>query len=148
MDMKTRLLQDLKDAMRTRDSLRKDLLQILRAGILQAEKDGQCTLDDPDILDIVAREVKKRQENLAELAHSGRQDILDKNQAELAVPESYLPKPLTESEIDRIVLEAIRESGASSPRDMGQVMKLVMPQTKGRADGKLVNQAVKRHLSG
>lgn len=148
MDMKTRLLQDLKDAMRTRDSLRKDLLQILRAGILQAEKDGQCTLDDPDILDIVAREVKKRQENLAELAHSGRQDILDKNQAELAVLESYLPKPLTESEIDRIVLEAIRESGASSPRDMGQVMKLVMPQTKGRADGKLVNQAVKRHLSG
>ncbi|MDD2441430.1 MAG: GatB/YqeY domain-containing protein [Eubacteriales bacterium] len=148
MDMKTRLLQDLKDAMRTRDSLRKDLLQILRAGILQAEKDGQCTLDDPDILDIVAREVKKRQENLAELAHSGRQDILDKNQAELAVLESYLPRPLTESEIDRIVLEAIRESGASSPRDMGQVMKLVMPQTKGRADGKLVNQAVKRHLSG
>ena len=148
MDMKTRLLQDLKYAMRTRDSLRKDLLQILRAGILQAEKDGQCTLDDPDILDIVAREVKKRQENLAELAHSGRQDILDKNQAELAVLESYLPKPLTESEIDRIVLEAIRESGASSPRDMGQVMKLVMPQTKGRADGKLVNQAVKRHLSG
>ncbi len=147
MDMKTRLLQDLKDAMRTRDSLRKDLLQILRAGILQAEKDGQCTLDDPDILDIVAREVKKRQENLAELAHSGRQDILDKNQAELAVLESYLPRPLTESEIDRIVLEAIRESGASSPRDMGQVMKLVMPQTKGRADGKLVNQAVKRHLS-
>ena len=148
MDMKTRLLQDLKDAMRTRDSLRKDLLQILRAGILQAEKDGQCTLDDPDILDIVAREAKKRQENLAELAHSGRQDILDKNQAELAVLESYLPRPLTESEIDRIVLEAIRESGASSPRDMGQVMKLVMPQTKGRADGKLVNQAVKRHLSG
>ncbi|MCK9253379.1 MAG: GatB/YqeY domain-containing protein [Clostridiales bacterium] len=148
MDMKTRLLQDLKDAMRTRDSLRKDLLQILRAGILQAEKDGQCTLDDPDILDIVAREVKKRQENLAELAHSGRQDILDKNQAELAVLERYLPRPLTESEIDRIVLEAIRESGASSPRDMGQVMKLVMPQTKGRADGKLVNQAVKRHLSG
>ncbi len=147
MDMKTRLLQDLKDAMRTRDSLRKDLLQILRAGILQAEKDGQCTLDDPDILDIVAREVKKRQENLAELAHSGRQDILDKNQAELAVLESYLPRPLTESEIDRIVLEAIRESGASSPRDMGQVMKLVMPQTKGRADGKLVNQAVKRLLS-
>ena len=147
MDMKTRLLQDLKDAMRTRDSLRKDLLQILRAGILQAEKDGQCTRDDPDILDIVAREVKKRQENLAELAHSGRQDILDKNQAELAVLESYLPRPLTESEIDRIVLEAIRESGASSPRDMGQVMKLVMPQTKGRADGKLVNQAVKRLLS-
>lgn len=147
MDMKTRLMQDLKDAMRTRDSLRKDLLQILRAGILQAEKDGQCTLDDPDILDIVAREVKKRQENLAELAHSGRQDILDKNQAELAVLESYLPRPLTESEIDRIVLEAIRESGASSPRDMGQVMKLVMPQTKGRADGKLVNQAVKRLLS-
>ncbi|NLO34737.1 MAG: GatB/YqeY domain-containing protein [Clostridiaceae bacterium] len=148
MDMKTRLLQDLKDAMRTRDTLRKDMLQILRAGILQAEKDGQCVLDEPAMLEIVAREVKKRQENLTELARSGRQDILDKNQAELTVLESYLPRQLTESEIDRIVLEAIRESGASSPRDMGQVMKLVMPQTKGRADGKLVNQAVKRHLSG
>ena len=148
MDMKERLLDDLKKAMREKDSLRKDLLQIVRAGILQAEKDDRRTLDEEEILEVLSRELKKRQEVVEELADSNRQDIVDKNRAEMAILENYLPQQLSESEIDQMVLKAIQESGARSARDMGSVMKIVLPQVKGRADGKQVNLAVRRHLGG
>lgn len=146
MNMKDRLLDDLKTAMRDKDTLRKDMLQIIRAGILQVEKDSRTVLDDAGIADILAREYKKRVETVHELAGSGRQDIIDKNQSEMAIIEEYLPKQLSEAEIEDLVRQAISRSGAQSARDMGQVMKVLMPDVKGRADGKLVNQIVKRLL--
>lgn len=146
MNMKERLLEDLKTAMREKDVLRKDMLQIIRAGILQVEKDSQKPVDEPMIFDIIGKEYKKRAETVQELQNSGRQDMIDKNLAEMAIIETYMPKQLTEPEIEQLVRDAIVASGAQAARDMGLVMKVLMPEVKGRADGKLVNQIVKRLL--
>ena len=146
MNMKDRLMEDLKTAMREKDTMRKDMLQIIRAGILQVEKDSRIVLDDTGIDEILAKEYKKRAETIQELAGSNRQDMIDKNRAEMAIIEAYLPKQLSEAEIEDLVRQAISRSGAQSARDMGQVMKVLMPDVKGRADGKLVNQIVKRLL--
>jgi uncharacterized protein len=146
MNMKDRLLDDLKTAMRDKDILRKDLLQIIRAGVLQVEKDSRIVLDEAGIAEVLAKEYKKRTETVQELAGSNRQDMIDKNRAEMAIIEEYLPKQLSEAEIEALVRQAISRSGAQSARDMGQVMKILMPDVKGRADGKLVNQIVKRLL--
>lgn len=146
MNMKERLLEDLKTAMREKDVRRKDMLQIIRAGILQVEKDSRLPVDESMIFDIMAKEHKKRSETVSELQNSGRQDIIDKYLAEMAIIETYLPQQLSESEIEQLVREAVAASGAQAARDMGLVMKVLMPQIKGRADGKLVNQIVRRLL--
>jgi len=146
MNLKERLMDDLKTAMRAKDTLRKDLLQIIRAGVLQVEKDSRIELDDAGVAEVLAREYKKRAETVQELAGSNRQDVIDKNRAEMALIEEYLPRQLSEAEIEDLVRQAISRSGAQSARDMGQVMKILMPDVKGRADGKLVNQIVKRLL--
>ena len=146
MNIKDRLLEDLKTAMKNKDTLRKDVLQIVRAAVLQVEKDQQITLDETGVFDILAKEYKKRAETVAELAGSDRTDILDKNKAEMALIESYLPAQLSEAEIEDLVRRAIATSGALSARDMGNVMKVLMPDVKGKADGKLVNTIVKRLL--
>jgi uncharacterized protein YqeY len=146
MSMKERLLDDLKTAMREKDVLRKDMLQIMRAAILQIEKDSRIVLDDAGIAEVMAKEHKKRVETIQELAGSNRPDIIEKNRAEMAIIEMYLPSQLTEAEIEDLVRQAINRSGAQSARDMGLVMKVLIPDIKGRADGKLVNQIVKRLL--
>lgn len=146
MDMKERLLEDLKTAMRNKDTMRKDLLQIVRAGILQVEKDSRQTMDDNGILEVLARENKKRAETIQELEGTSRTEMIESIRAEMAIIEEYLPQQLSEAEIETLVIRAISQSGAKSARDMGQVMKVLMPDVKGRADGKLVNQIVKRLL--
>ncbi len=146
MTIKEQLLEDLKVAMKNKDTLRKDVLQILRAGVLQIEKDQKIVLDDAGVFEIMAKEYKKRSETVAELATSDRQDIVDKNKAEMALIEAYLPAQLSEAEIEDLVRRAIALSGALSARDMGNVMKVLMPDVKGKADGKLVNTIVKRLL--
>lgn len=146
MDMKERLLEDLKTAMRNKDTMRKDLLQIVRAGILQVEKDTRQTMDDNGILEVLARENKKRAETIQELEGTSRTEMIESIRAEMAIIEEYLPQQLSEAEIETLVIRAISQSGAKSARDMGQVMKVLMPDVKGRADGKLVNQIVKRLL--
>ena len=146
MNIKDKLLEDLKEAMKARDTLRKDLLQILRAAVLQVEKDQQVTLDEPGVFEIMAKEYKKRSETVQELAGSDRVDILEKNKAEMALIEAYLPAQLDEAEIEELVRAAIVKADAHSARDMGAVMKVLMPDIKGKADGKLVNTVVKRLL--
>jgi uncharacterized protein len=147
MNIKERLLDDLKTAMREKDVLRKDMLQIMRAAVLQVEKDTLQTLDEAGIAEILAREYKKRTETIEELEGSSRTDIIDKNRQEMVIIAAYLPSQLTEAEIEDLVRAAIGKSGAQSARDMGQVMKVLMPEVKGRADGKLVNQVVRRLLN-
>lgn len=145
MDLKSRLFDDMKAAMRDKDVLAKELLQILRGGILQIEKDKQISLDEQGALEVVSREYKKRVETLNDLAGMSG-DFVEKTKAELAILEKYLPKQLTESEITELVTAKIAETGAKGPRDMGKLMQVLMPETKGKADGKLVNQIVKRLL--
>ncbi|MHB1485693.1 MAG: GatB/YqeY domain-containing protein [Saccharofermentanales bacterium] len=144
MSIKEQLLEDFKTAMRDKDTLKKETIQICRAAILQVEKDQKIELDDASVLDILFKEYKKRSETLAELGD--REDIIAKYKAEMAIIEQYLPKQLSESEILEIVKETIAEVGAQSPRDMGKLMQALQPKIKGRADGKLVSQLVKFQL--
>lgn len=145
--MKEELLQDLKEAMKNKDTLRKDTITMLRAAILQVEKDSQKVLNDDEICAIVAKEVKKRKESVKEYEDAGREDIADNLKKEIEILSKYLPEQLTEEEIRKMVEDAIVESGAASPRDMGKVMSILRPKTAGKADGKLVSDIVKEKLA-
>ena len=145
--MKEQLLQDLKEAMKEKDILKKDTITMLRAAILQVEKDSQKVLNDDDICGIVAKEVKKRKESVTEYENAGRQDIADNLKREIEILSKYLPEQLTEEEITKMVEEAIAESGATGPRDMGKVMGILRPKTQGKADGKVVSDIVKEKLN-
>ena len=144
MSIKEQLVQDFKDAMRNKELLKKEVLQILRAAILQIEKDRKIELDDEGVIEVLSREHKKRAETLPELA--GRDDMIQKYKAEMLVIEQYLPVRLTEDEIRALVTATIAEVGAVSARDMGRVMQAITPKVKGKADGRLVNQIVKSQL--
>ena len=145
--MKDELLQDLKEAMKNKDTLRKDTITMLRAAILQVEKDSQKTLTDDEICAIVAKEVKKRKESVKEYEYAGRQDIADSLKQEVEILSKYLPEQLSQEEIVKLVEDAVKESGAASPRDMGKVMSILRPKTAGKADGKLVSDIVKEKLA-
>ncbi|MGN1012541.1 MAG: GatB/YqeY domain-containing protein [Clostridia bacterium] len=145
--MKEELLQDLKEAMKNKDTLKKDTITMLRAAILQVEKDSQKTLNDDEICAIVAKEVKKRKESVKEYEDAGREDIANSLKQEVEILSKYLPEQLTEDEIEKLVVEAISESGATSPKDMGRVMSILRPKTAGKADGKLVSDIVKEKLA-
>jgi len=147
MSLKERLAQDLKDAMREKDAVRKDTVQLTRAAILQIEKDNKITLDDEGVIDVIAKEVKKRRDVLPDYEKSGRADLMQTINRELEILLAYLPQQLTESEIDEIVKQSIIEVGASSMKDIGNIMKNVMPKVKGKADGRMINESVKRILN-
>lgn len=146
MSLKERLLEDMKNAMKQKDTVSKNAIQMARAAILQVEKDNQITLDDDGIIEVIAKEVKKRRDVLPDYERSGRQDLVDGLKAEIAVLMKYLPQQLSEEELEAIARQVVEETGASSPKDMGRVMQAVMPKVKGRADGKIVNAIVKKIL--
>ena len=145
--MKEQLLQDLKEAMREKDTIKKDAITMLKASILQVEKDTQKTLNDDEICAIVAKEVKKRKESLKEYEEANREDIVESLKREIEVLSKYLPEQLTKEEIEKLVEQAIVESQATSMRDMGKVMSILRPKTAGKADGKLVSDIVKEKLA-
>ncbi|MBS4959728.1 MAG: GatB/YqeY domain-containing protein [Clostridiales bacterium] len=146
MSLKEQLLQDLKAAMKEKDIIKKNTVQSIRTGVLQIEKDKQIELDDDGVLDVIARELKKRRDSLPDYEKSGREDLIEGLKGEISVLLSYLPKQLTEEEIAGIVEETIKELGASSMKDMGKVMAAITPKVKGRADNKIVSALVKEKL--
>jgi uncharacterized protein YqeY len=146
MSLKERMLEDMKTAMRDKDSNRKNAIQMARAAVLQVEKDNKVTLDDDGIIEIIAKEVKKRRDSMPDYEKSGRQDLINDLKAEIDVLLQYLPQQLTEEELEVIVKDAVQETGASSAKDIGKIMQVVMPKVKGRADGKLINQIIKKLL--
>ena len=139
MSLKETLLQDLKAAMKDKDIIRKNTIQLVRSGVLQIEKDNQVELDDDGVLDVVAKELKKRRDSLPEYEKSGRTDLIENLNREIEVLLGYLPKQLTEDEIHKIVEETIAETGATTMKDMGKVMGAVSPKVKGRADNRVVS---------
>ena len=143
MALKEQLAQDLKSSMKNRETIRKNTVQMIRTAILQIEKDKKVTLEDEDILDVIAKQLKQRKDVLPEYEKSGREDLISQLKEEMDVLMGYLPKQLSDEELRPIVEAAVKETGASSMRDMGKVMAAVMPQIKGRADGKAVNAIVK-----
>ena len=144
--LKDQLLQDLKDAMRDKDDLKKDTVQMIRAAILQIEKDSGEKLEDDKIMDVIAKEAKKRKDAAADFEKSGRQDLIDRNNTELEIISSYLPKALSKEEIVDIVKTVIEEVGATSIKDMGSVMKGAKEKIGVRADGKTINDVVRELL--
>ncbi len=148
MSLKDDLSNASKEALKAGDNLAKLTLRGALAAIKQIEVDERKELDDADILGILQKQVKSRHESIADAEKAERQDLIDEAKAEIAILEKFLPARLTEEEIQTIVKEAITEAGASSPADMGNVMKLVMPKIKGRADGSQVSSMVKELLQG
>ena len=145
--LKEQLASDLKEAMKAKDEIRKNVVQMVRAGVLQVEKDKRITLDDEGVIEVIAKEVKKRKDVLPDFEKAGRADLIEATQREIEILLSYLPSQLTTDELDKIVSEAVKEIGASGMKDMGKVMSALMPKVKGRADGKAVNELVKKYLS-
>ena len=145
--LKEKLVEDLKSAMKDKDIIRKNVVQMVRAGVLQFEKDNRITLDEDGVLDVIAKEVKKRRDVLSDFEKGGRTDLVEATQREIAILMEYLPSQLTEEELDKIVHDTITEIGASSMKDMGKVMGALMPKVKGKSDGKMVNELVKKYLA-
>lgn len=147
MDIRETLMQDLKAAMKDKDTIRKNTVTMIRSAILQFEKDNKTELDEDGIMEIIAKELKKRRDVLPEYEKSGRDDLIADINREIEILLAYLPAQLTKEELEVIVADAIAETGATSMKDMGKIMATVMPKTKGRADGKMINAIVKEKLS-
>lgn len=147
MSMKERLADDVKTAMKEKDITKKRTVQMVRAAILQKEKDEKVKLDDSDIILVIAKEVKTRKDVLPEYKKSGRDDLITDLEQEIAILMDYLPPQLSKDELTEIVKEGIKETNASSMKDMGKIMAYVMPKISGRADGKSVNVIVKELLA-
>ena len=143
MALKEQLAQDLKSSMKNKETIRKNTVQMIRTAILQIEKDKKVTLEDEDILDVIAKQLKQRKDVLPEYEKSGRDDLISQLKEEMDVLMGYLPKQLSMEELRPIVEAAVKETGATTMKDMGKVMAVVMPQIKGKADGKAVNAIVK-----
>ncbi|WP_083599777.1 GatB/YqeY domain-containing protein [Clostridium amylolyticum] len=147
MSIKERLQEDWKQAMKARDKFKAETLSTARSAILFVEKTDGVKLEDEQVIEILAREVKQRKEASLEFEKGNRQDLVDKSNAEIEILLGYLPQQLSEQEIIDIIQQAAVEMGANSIKDMGKVMSIVRPKTVGRADGKLVSTLVKEHLS-
>ncbi len=147
MTIKEKLQIDLKDAMVNKDTIRKNVVQLIKAGVLQVEKDKRITLDDEGVLDVIAKQLKQRRDSLPDYEKSGREDLIAQLKREMELLMEYLPKQLSHDELVEIVKEAVLETGATTIKDMGKIMVAVMPKTKGRADGKEIN-LIARELLG
>jgi hypothetical protein len=140
-------MSDLKISMREKDNVKKATITMVRAAILQSEKDNKIVLNDEDVLGVIAKQVKQRKDALEEFKKAQREDLMEQTAKELDILMDYLPKQLTEEELKVIVSDAIKEVGATSIKDMGKVMSTVMPKVKGRADGTMINKIVKEILN-
>ncbi len=143
MHPKEQIQQDLKEAMRSGDTRRRETLRLLMAAFKQVEVDKRIELSPEDAQAILMTEAKKRRESIEEAQRAGREGLAEQERYELSLIESYLPRQLSRGEIEALAREAIRESGATTPKDMGQVMRVLMPRLKGQADGRLVNEVVR-----
>ena len=147
MNTKEKLAQDLKDAMRAKDEVRKRTIRMALAAVKNAEIDHQAELAESEILVILQKEVKSRNETIEGAEKAGRDDLISEANHEIKILEEYLPQAISPTELEAIVTETISEIEAISMKDMGRVMQAVMPKVRGRADGKDVNQIVRKLLS-
>ena len=147
MAIKDKLKDDLKTAMLEKDTIRKNVVQLIKAGVLQVEKDQKITLDDEGVLDVIAKQLKQRRDSLPDYEKSGRDNLIAQLKREMELLMEYLPQQLTRDELVEIVKDAIAQTGASEIKDMGKIMAAVMPKTKGRADGKEINAIARELLS-
>jgi uncharacterized protein YqeY len=147
MSLKDKLMEELKSSMKNKDTVRKNTVTMVRAAIKQREVDERIELGDEDILEIISKQLKEKRMAIEEFRRGNRQDLVDLTDAEMDILLEYLPKQLTEDEVEQIVKETIQEIGATSLKEIGTIMKTVMPKVKGRADGNMINQAVRKILN-
>lgn len=147
MSLKERLMNDLKDAMKEKDVVKKNTITMVRAAILQYEKDNLTELDENGIIDIISKELKRRKDAMIEFEKSGRQDLIEELEKEIQIVKTYLPEELSVEELTQIIKDTILEVDAKDIKDMGKVMKAVKEKTVGRADGRTINEIVKKELA-
>ena len=146
MSLMEKLTTDMKEAMKSGEKERLSVIRLVRGAVRQAEIDGKKTLSDDEIIAVITKEVKMRRDSIEEFERGGRTDLVENTQAEIAILMPYLPEQLTVDEVKQIVQTAVAEVGATTAKDMGKVMGVLMPRIKGRADGKLVNEIVRSFL--
>lgn len=145
--LKEKLLEDLKESMKEKNVIRKNVVQMVRAAILQIEKDKKIEVSDSQIVEIIAKEAKKRKDALEDYQKSGREDLIEQMNQEIKILNEYLPKQLTEEELTQKMQEIITELGATSIKDIGAVMKKAKETIGAAADGKAINEVAKKILN-
>ena len=148
MTMKTRLEDDLKQAMRSRDAARRDVIRYLRSEIRNQEIKVQEDLDDDGVVQVLSRQAQQRRDSIEAFTEANRTDLVEKEQAELEIIMEYMPQQMTSDEIASLVQQVVAEVGASGPGDMGKVMSQIMPKVRGRAEGREVSSIVMETLRG
>jgi hypothetical protein len=148
MGIREQLDEDLKSAMRAKDSLRMNTVRGLKSAIKYREIELMKSLDDAGILGVVGSEIKRRRDSVEQYRAGNRPDLAEKEEAEVAILQAYLPQQLSPAEVEARVDEVIARVGAQGPKDMGAVMKALLPEVQGRADGKVVSDLVKQRLAG
>jgi len=146
--LKERITEDMKAAMRASDKERLSTIRMLQAAIKQREVDERITLDDAQVIAVLEKMVKQRKESIVQFEQGGRADLADKEKAEIALLQAYLPAPLSAAEVDTIIREAIAATGAASVKDMGKVMGVVKAKAAGRTDMGAVSARIKAALGG
>lgn len=148
MSLKQQIISDMTAAMKAQDAARTSTLRMVKAAIMNREKEGAGELTDEDVQKLLRSQVKQRRDSVEQFEKGGRQELADKEKAEIAIIEAYLPQAVSQEEIDYAVAAAVTETSASSMKDMGAVMKAVMAKLAGKnADGKMVSETVKAKLS-
>ena len=148
MSLKERITDDMKAAMRSGEKERLGVIRMITSAIKQREVDERITLDDAQVLSVLEKMIKQRKESLAQFQAGNRQDLVDKESAEITLLQGYLPSQLGDAEIDALIKEAIATTGAASIKDMGKVMAIIKGKAQGRADMAAVGAKIKAHLSG
>lgn len=146
MSIKAQLNESVKDAMKSGDEVRKRTVRMVLAAVKQAEVDRRVELDDPAVVSLIQKEVKNRRESMEEAKKANRADLVEANEAEISVLQAFLPKAMPAEDLRALVQDAITETGATSPADMGKVMKTVMPKVAGRAPNDMVSATVRELL--
>ena len=147
MSLKDLLMDDLKDAMRDKEKVKKSVITMLRSAVKQIEVDERRDLSDDDVVDIMTKQIKQKNNAIEDFNSGGRQDLVDLTREEIAILMRYMPEQLSEDEVVAVINDAIRTSGATSMKDMGKVMGIVGQATKGKADSKIVADLVKKALN-
>ena len=146
MSLKETLMQDLKTAMKNKDKRTKDTITMVRAAIKQKEVDERVELDDDGVIQVIAKEMKERPGSIEEFQKAGRDDLVDSTKAEIDVLLNYMPEQLSEEELEAMIRKVMEENNITEKKQMGLLMKSIMPKVQGRADGKAVNAIVNRIL--
>ena len=147
MELRERLQNDLKEAMKSGDNEKRGVLRMVMAAIKQVEVDSRTTLTPEGVQDVLMKQIKQRQESIADFERAGRTDSVAEELAQLKILEHYLPQQLSRAEVESLAKPIIAELGLTGPKAMGQVMSKLMPLVKGKADGKLVNEVVRALLA-